>query len=80
VRIHYLNGADGANWVEAALKEIEAHVQNGTWELAQLPPKKRAIGSRWIFKVRGCRRISKGRLVEQGFSQIPGVSRSKMVL
>jgi len=51
-------------------------VQNGTWELAQLPPGKRAIGSRWIFKVRGRRRgwsISKGRLVAQGFSQIPGV-------
>ena len=34
----------------AALAEIEAHLQNGTWELAQLPPSRRAIGSRWVFK------------------------------
>jgi len=28
----------------AVLAEIEAHLQNGTWELAQLPPGRRAIG------------------------------------
>jgi len=72
-----LTRADGAKWVEAAMKEIEAHVENGTWELAQLPPGKRAIGSRWIFKVKrtpeGLIDKYKARLVAQGFSQIPGV-------
>ena len=47
-----LKRPDAAEWVGAALKEIEAHLQNGTWELAQLPPGKRAIGSRWVFKIK----------------------------
>ena len=36
---------DAASWVAAALAEIEAHLDNGTWELAQLLPGRRAIGS-----------------------------------
>ena len=32
-----LKRPDATKWVEAALKEIEAHIQNGMWELAQLP-------------------------------------------
>ena len=63
--------------MEAALREIEAHVQNGTWELAQFLPGKRAIGSKWIFKIKrtpeGQVDKYKARLVAQGFSQIPGV-------
>jgi len=43
---------DVAEWVGAALKEIKAHLQNRTWELAQLPPSKRAISSRWVFKIK----------------------------
>jgi len=39
-----LKQPDTDKWVAAALAEIEAHLQNGTWELAQLPPGKRAIG------------------------------------
>jgi len=72
-----LKRPDAAEWVKAALSEIEAHVQNGTWELAQLPPGRRAIGSRWVFKVKktpdGAIDKYKGRLVAQGFSLIPGV-------
>ena len=39
-------------WIAAALAEIEAHVENGTWELAQPPLGKRAISSHWVFKVK----------------------------
>jgi hypothetical protein len=57
--------------------EIEAHLENGTWELAQLPPGRRAIGSCWIFKIKrkpdGSIDKYKGRLVAQGFSQIRGI-------
>ncbi len=64
------------------LKEIEAHMMNGTWELAQLPPGKWAIGSRWIFKVKrtpeGLIDKYKARLVAQGFSQIPGIHYSEV--
>jgi hypothetical protein len=40
-----LKQPDVDKWVTATLAEIKAHMQNGTWELAQLPPRKRAIGS-----------------------------------
>ncbi len=75
--VEALKHPDVAEWVKAALSEIKAHVQNGTWELAQLPPGRRAIRSRWVFKIKrtpdGAINKYKGRLVVQGFSQIPGV-------
>ena len=72
-----LKRPDADKWVAAALAEIEAHLQNGTWELAQLPPGRRAIGSRWVFKIKrtpeGFIDKYKGRVVAQGFSQIQGI-------
>lgn len=72
-----LKRADADKWVAAALAEIDAHVRNGTWVLTQLPPGRRAIGSRWVFKVKrlpdGSIDKYKGRIVAQGFSQVQGV-------
>ena len=72
-----LKRPDADSWISAALAEIEAHVTNGTWKLAQLPPGKRAIGSRWVFKVKrkpdGSIDKFKGRIVAQGFSQVQGI-------
>ncbi|KAG8951326.1 hypothetical protein FRC04_006566, partial [Tulasnella sp. 424] len=68
---------DKEKWFEAAMTEIQAHINNGTWELVQLPPDRKAIGSRWVFKVKrdakGEIERYKGRLVAQGFSQRPGI-------
>ena len=65
-----------AHWYKAASDEVQALIDNGTFELVQLPPGKRAIGSRWVFKVKrnadGTVERYKGRLVTQGFSQRPG--------
>lgn len=50
---------------------------NGTWEVTQLPPGRRAIGSRWAFKLKkrpdGSNDKDKGRVIAQGYIQIPGV-------
>jgi len=66
-----------ASWVAAVLAEIKAHLENGTWELAQLPPGRRAIGSHWVFKVKqkpdGSINKYKGHIVAQGFSQVQGI-------
>src|SRR5258706_15652017 len=66
-----LTRPDAERWVAAALAEIEAHLENDTWELAQLPPGRRAIGSRWVFKIKrrpdGSIDKYKGRIVAQGF-------------
>jgi hypothetical protein len=68
---------DAAKWLEAAYAELQAHVMNGTWELAQLPPGRRAIGSQWVFKLKkrpdGSIDKYKGRIVAQGYSQIARV-------
>jgi len=72
-----LKQPDTDKWVAATLAEIKAHIQNGTWELTQLPPGKRAISSQWVFKIKwmpeGLIDKYKGRVVAQGFSQVPGI-------
>lgn len=64
------------HWHNAATQEIEALVRNGTFELVELPPGRRAIGCRWVFKVKrnadGSIERYKARVVAQGFSQRPG--------
>jgi hypothetical protein len=68
---------DADMWHQAAVKEMEAHMENGTWELVQLPPGCTAIGSKWVFKVKrnpdGSVERYKARLVAKGYAQRPGV-------
>jgi hypothetical protein len=68
---------DAEKWLEAAQLEMKAHVDNGTWELVQLPADRNTVGSRWVFKVKkdaqGNIERYKGRLTAQGFSQRPGI-------
>jgi hypothetical protein len=65
-------------WYQAAVKEMEAHIENGTWELVKLLPGRKAIGSQWVFKVKhnanGSVERPKARVVAKGFSQRPGVN------
>lgn len=67
---------EASHWLKAATAEINALVENGTFQLVELPPGQRAIGSRWVFKVKrnadGSIERYKGRVVAQGFSQRPG--------
>ncbi|KAK9087507.1 hypothetical protein Syun_029901 [Stephania yunnanensis] len=64
-------------WVEAMNKELQALETNGTWSLTTLPPGKKAIGSKWIYKVKlhpdGSLDRCKACLVAKGFNQIEGV-------
>lgn len=72
-----LVGPEATSWIGAIKAELTSHFENGTWEPCLLPPGRKAIGSRWIFKrkrdVEGnvCR--WKGRLVAQGFKQTLGL-------
>jgi hypothetical protein len=63
---------------QAAVKEMEAHIENGTWELVKLLPSRKAIGSQWVFKVKrnanGSVEHYKVCVVAKGFSQRPGVN------
>ena len=44
-----LGRSDGHKWQEAAKLEMESHKSNGTWELVDLPPGAKTIGSGWVF-------------------------------
>lgn len=49
-----------ADWKSAMEDEMQSHYENGTWELAELPPNHRAIGCKWIYK---CKTDENGKLV-----------------
>ena len=39
-------------WKEAMQKEIRALKDNNTWEMTELPPAKKALGCRWVYKIK----------------------------
>lgn len=70
---------EAEHWKQAMLEEINAHLQNGTWEIVPRPEKdtgKKTIGSGWVFKIKrtedGSIERFKGRFVAKGYSQRPG--------
>jgi len=73
----YLEAVQDERWVEAMQAEIQALESNHTWELTDLPKGKKAIGCRWIYKVKykssGEIERFKARLVAKGYSQQEGI-------
>ena len=67
---------DGQHYLQAAIDEVKALVDNGTFIVRERLPSDRPIGSRWVFLVKrkadGSIERYKGRVVAQGFSQRPG--------
>lgn len=63
-------------WRQAMGKEVVALEENETWTLEDLPPGKRAIGSKWVYKIKyhsdGTIERYKARLVALGNRQIEG--------
>lgn len=69
--------SDSKKWIAAAVDEINSLKKLGTFTLVDLPPGRKAIGCKWIFKlktdVNGVVTRYKARLVAQGFNQREGV-------
>lgn len=65
------------NWCEAMKKEIDALEKNETWKITELPPGKKSIDSKWIYKIKykpnGEVERYKARLVAKGFTQVEGI-------
>jgi Reverse transcriptase (RNA-dependent DNA polymerase) len=72
-----INRPDGKQWWDALCAEIKAVIQNQTWDLVDLPPGKRAIPLKWVFRVKrdakGNFEKYKARIVVKGYSQVAGL-------
>ena len=47
-----LNSPESEQWKVAAEDEIKSLNDHETWTLAQLPPNRRVVGSKWVFKTK----------------------------
>ncbi|GKD45664.1 putative RNA-directed DNA polymerase [Tanacetum coccineum] len=74
----YLEAVKDSRWIDAMNLEMEALNRNGTWEIVELLDNKRAIGSKWVYKVKykasGDVERFKARLVAKGFNQKEGIN------
>lgn len=72
-----LKGDHAKQWKQAADAEYQSLMENNTWELVKLPKGRKAIGCKWVFRVKysssGQVERFKGRLVAQGYSQKYGI-------
>ena len=68
---------DAAKWKEACSLEMDSLEENKTWTLVPLPNGRKAIGNRWVFRVKenqaGEVERYKARLVAKGFAQKYGI-------
>src|SRR5216684_607549 len=60
-----MEAADAEEWAEACQYEMDALSKNNTWELVNLPPGRKAIKSKWVFKLKSDGRF-RARLVAKG--------------
>ncbi|KAE8686500.1 cytochrome P450 71A9-like [Hibiscus syriacus] len=63
-------------WEFSMKDEMDSLMSNQTWELAELPPGKKALHNKWIYRIKeehdGSKRY-KARLVVKGFQQKEGI-------
>ena len=72
-----LAGPDKAKWMTAMEKDMESLRTHDVWDLVELPRDRKAVGSKWVYKVKknadGSVEQYKARLVTQGFTQKFGI-------
>jgi hypothetical protein len=63
-------------WEQGMKEEMDSLVNNQTWDLVQLPAKKRELQNKWVYKLKeedGGKKGYKARLVVKGFAQKKGI-------
>ncbi|CAI7758240.1 unnamed protein product [Closterium sp. NIES-54] len=68
-----LESSDAEEWKKAMESELKSIEENGTWELVELPEGRKAITSKWLFKIKsdadGKIECYKSRFVAKGYQQ-----------
>ena len=67
-----MRSAEVEDWQRACEYEMAALAKNETWVLMDLPPGRKPVKSKWVFKLKADGRY-RARLVAKGFTQIPGI-------
>lgn len=64
-------------WIQAMDTELDALKQNPTWIITYLPPGKKPIGCKWVYKIKhkadGSVERFKAKLVAKEFTQVEGI-------
>ncbi|GAU40777.1 hypothetical protein TSUD_26570 [Trifolium subterraneum] len=73
----YEEAMNDEHWKNAINAELTALVKNKTWTMTKLPSHKKAVGCKWVFKLKlhadGSIERHKARLVAKGFTQTEGI-------
>lgn len=74
---NYAQASKKKEWKRAMEQELEAIEKNETWQLTELPPGKKVIGLKWVFKLKKDTKGQiikyKARVVAKGYVQRQGV-------
>ncbi|GJV48943.1 retrotransposon protein, putative, ty1-copia subclass, partial [Tanacetum coccineum] len=72
-----LSDPESEKWLKAMNAEVQSMKDNQVWNLVDLPPNCKTVGSKWLFKKKtdmdGNIHTYKARLVAKGFTQTYGV-------
>ena len=64
-------------------EEVEALHKNQTWKLMLLPPRRKTIGNKWVYKIKRDSNDQveryRARLVVKGYAQKNGVDFNKII-
>nr|GEW44069.1 retrotransposon protein, putative, Ty1-copia subclass [Tanacetum cinerariifolium] len=72
---HAPDHPESNKWLKAMNVEMQSMKENKVWDLVDLPPNEKNVGSKWLFKKKtdmdGAVHTYKARLVAKGYTQTP---------